>query len=202
MVAFTAKVTVQRGDDADAIERRVDRWHCRNDGRTDVTVPAGTFATFVFVCRRTEKSDLPAIVRTWYYAPAVRHYVRFVETGPEPETSRTVDLVAVRPGAVNWPPIVRAALSRAVVLALETTQGEARTPWTSSGVDTRVTIEVGSRFIAKDGGRCRQFTQIWSTSDNRWHYPAVACKTTRGGWEIPGLKSNKASALATSGELS
>ena len=201
-VAFLANTTVQRRDNPDSTERRVDRWYCRNDGRRDITVGAGTFETLVFVCRRGSQPGFPEVVRTWYYAKDVRHYVRFVESDLERQTTREVDLVAVRPGAPDWPPIVRDALARAVVHALETPETESQMLWTSSGVNTRVTIEAKSRFVARSGRPCRQFKQIWSENGRHRHYPALACKTTAGTWQIPGLKSNKMDLLVISGEMS
>ncbi|MDA0991316.1 MAG: peptidoglycan-binding domain-containing protein [Verrucomicrobia bacterium] len=201
-VSFSAKVTMQRGDDSNSTKRRVDKWRCQNDGRRTITVEAGTFKTLVLVCSRGEKPTAPEIVRTWYYSKTVRHYVRFVESDPKRKTAINVDLIAVRPGAPGWPPIVRAALARALVHALETTGNASQMPWASSGVNTRVSIDVKSRFVADDGRPCRQFVQIWSENGRRRHYPAVACKTALGQWIIPGLESSTANSLATSGDLS
>jgi peptidoglycan hydrolase-like protein with peptidoglycan-binding domain len=198
-VQFSVNVTVQRTDDAGSTEQRVERWRCRNDGQREITVPAGTFATLAFVCTREAKLSTPELVRTWYYAKTVRHFVRFVESDPERHTTRTVELVAVRPGAPSWPPIVRAALARAVLQALEAAESESRMPWSSSGVVTRVTIEAKSPFSGDDGKTCRHFVQTWSENGYRWHYPAIACKNPDSGkWEIPGLESDAASSLATS----
>ena len=201
-VAFSANVTVQPRDDPDATKRRVDRWRCRNGGDRNITVPAGAFETLVFVCKLAATPAAPEVVRTWYYAKNVRHYVRLVESDPEGNTPQTIDLVAVRPGAPNWPPIVRAALGRAVVHALEAAENKSQMLWTSSGVSTRVAIEAKARFIAPDGKSCRRFTQIWSENDHSRSYHALACKTAAGTWQIPGLESNTKELLVTSGEIS
>jgi peptidoglycan hydrolase-like protein with peptidoglycan-binding domain len=201
-VSFSSKVTMQKGDDPDSTTRRVDQWRCRNDGNQNITVQAGTFETLVLICTRGADPASPEIVRTWYYSKTVRHYVRFVEHNPELDTTKKVDLVAIRPGALGWPPIMRAALARAVVHALEMEGALARMPWTSSGVNTRVTIKATSRFVADDGRQCRQFVQIWSKNGLHRHYPAVACKTALGKWAIPGLESKTANSLATTGALS
>jgi len=201
-VSFSATVMVQRSDVPDLTERRVESWRCRNDGRREVTVGIGSFDTVVLVCTRGEDDASPRLVRTWYYAKTIRHFVRFVEDDPARGKTRTVDLVAVRPGSPGWPPIVRAALARAIVHALESDGNEARMPWTSSGVTTSVIIEAKSRFDAEDGKRCRRFVQIWSTNGNDRQFPAVACKSGPGKWAIPGLKGSAAESLATSGGVS
>lgn len=199
-VTFSAKVVVQNKDDLDATVQGVDRWRCRNDGERETTVPAGTFETVVFVCSRQTNPGSRELVRTWYYAKNVRHYVRFVESDPERNLTRSVDLVAVRPGAPNWPPIVRAALARAIAHALETETNEAPMPWTSSAVNTHVTIEATRRFVGPDGVPCRRFVQIWSDAGQRRHYPALACRSGLDRWEIPGLEAGTGSSLQPAAE--
>jgi peptidoglycan hydrolase-like protein with peptidoglycan-binding domain len=54
-------------------------WTCSPQGRKKVTVPAGTFDTQVITCGRSAASDGEWRYRTWFYAPAVRHYVRRVD---------------------------------------------------------------------------------------------------------------------------
>lgn len=199
-VTFTAKLMIQRRDDPDLAERRVERWRCRNDGRRDVTVGAGTFETLVLVCKGGAGTS--ETVRTWYYAKAIRHYVRFVESEAGQGDPATVDLVAIRPGAPDWPPIVRAALTRALVHALESPEPRSRVPWTSSGVNTRVTIETTPQFVADDGRTCRRFVQVWSEDGRRRHYPGMACQVAPGRWRIPGLTGSTEKALAVSDGLS
>lgn len=201
-VSFFAKITMQDGDDPDSTRQRNEHWRCRNEGSRTVSVKAGTFETLVFVCRGGETAAAADIVRTWYYAKSVRHYVRFEETVAGIDTTESVDLVAIRPGAPDWPPIMRAALARAVVHALEMKGDDSRMPWTSSGVKAHVTIEAKSRFMAHDGRPCRHFVQIWSEGGRQRHYPAVACKSALGKWAIPGLPNQSVNALATTGRVS
>jgi peptidoglycan hydrolase-like protein with peptidoglycan-binding domain len=201
-VAFTARIAVQRAVVAETTEHSAERWLCRNGGERDVDVAVGRFRTVVFVCRRNAAPGTPGLVRTWYYAPAIRHYVRYVESDRAGGAGDPVDLVAVQPGADGWPPIVRAALDRAVVQALESKDAEARMPWTSSGVDAEIVVEAGDRFADPLGRSCRRFAQVWDVGGQRWTYPALACRTASGSWRIPGLDGDTALSLATSEELS
>jgi surface antigen len=136
----------------------------------------------------------------------VRHYVRFDEISDTAAVERLVELVAIRPGAQDWPPIARAALDRAVQQALdELPDGEAR-PWSSSGVETQVTIQPTSRFESADGKPCRTFLLSWSGSGDgaggepggQRRYPGAACRNALGAWEIPGLEGDPDSNLAIS----
>ncbi len=200
-VSFSAEITMQRRDNPDSTKQRIDQWRCRNDGHRDITVEAGTFKTLVLVCLRGTKPAFPEVIRTWYYSKTVRHNERFVQSYPERNTTVTVDLVAIRPSAPSWPPIARAALARAVVHTLEIAGNKSRMSWTSSGVNARVIIEAKSRFVADNGKPCRRFVQIWSENNRRRHYPAIACQTVLGRWNIPGLESSTTNSLATSGGL-
>lgn len=191
-VAFSAKVAVQRRDDPHSTERRVERWRCRNEGGRRVAVPAGAFDTVAFVCRRTTDPASPDIVRTWYYAKEVRHFVRFIEIDPRRNATRSVDLVAISPGMGGWPPIARAALARAIVQTLEAPEKEARAHWKSSGVNARVTIDAGSPSVGAEGRPCRQLVQTWAENGHSRPYPALACQTVSGTWEIPGLENDAA----------
>lgn len=197
-IAFTSFVAVQRAGSNAAVERRVERWRCGNEGNREIDVPAGTFRTVLFVCRRDGAGDEPDLVRAWHYAPALRHYVRYIENDRRRDVNDRIDLVAVKPGADGWPPIVRAALARAVVRALETAEVGSRSRWTSSGVDTEVTIEAGSRFVDTHGRPCRRFAQTWSADGRSWSHPAMACRTAPGSWRIPGIYDDDMLSLATS----
>ena len=201
-VSFSTWGTVRYGGDAEPVEERIERWRCRNDGRRKLTVKAGTFDTVVFTCARRRGAATPELVRTWYYAPAIRHYVRTVDRYPDQEVKTRVDLVGVRPGAPGWPPIARAALERAVVRALSTAKDGATTTWTSSGVDTKVTIQPTRRFVGPGDRQCRAFVQIWAGKGRHARFPAIACRNAAGDWEIPGLGGNFDRALAVSAEIS
>ena len=192
-VVFSANLTVQNRNNPDATERHTEQWRCRNEGRRDITTQAGAFDTIVIACRRTASAAAPEETRTWYYAKSVRHYVRREETSAEGSRISSVDLVAVRPASPTWPPIVRAALARATVHALEAKANDTKVRWASSVVNAQVTIEAKSRFITPDGRPCRHFVQHWSEDDRHWQYPALACKTKDGDWSVPGLGENSAS---------
>src|SRR5262249_36109795 len=91
-------------------------WQCVVEGREQAMVAAGTFDSYKIVCRRDDDPQGAAGSRTWYYAPAIGHYVRYVDTANE---ARSRDLVSVSPGELGWPPEARTGLAWAVSHALE-----------------------------------------------------------------------------------
>jgi hypothetical protein len=195
-VAFSAVSVVQPA--AGALKSAGEDWRCRLSGRQKVTVVAGSFDTLKLACERAATTSSPALSRVWYYAPSIQHYVRLEDRGKAPAADTQVELVAIRPGGEGWPPIARAALSRAVEQALETVSDGEQAPWRSSGVDTRVTIKPTSRFESGAGRLCRTFLQTWSDNRGRRRYPGAACRDDSGRWHIPGLDDGSEEALAIS----
>ena len=163
---------------------------------------AGTFDTVKLVCRRAAGETAPALSRVWYYAPSIQHYVRLEDREGTETAAKKVELITIRPGGRGWPPIARAALSRAVEQALERVSNGRATPWRSTGIDTRVTIRPTSRFQSGEGRQCRTFVQTWSDNQGRRSYPGIACRDETGRWRIPGLDDGSEDALAISEKLS
>lgn len=73
-------------------------------GRCDVTaaeritVPAGTFDTYKVVCEQGEDLREPYHVRTWWYAPAVGHYVAALRQTRDGRVNELEELVSYRTG--------------------------------------------------------------------------------------------------------
>ncbi len=201
-VAFSATTVEQEAGGAGSLTRSSQAWRCRFGGQKRVTVVAGTFDTVKLVCERAAGESAPALRRVWYYAPSIQHFVRLEDRKGAGTTAEKIELTAIRPGGRDWPPIARAALSRAVAQALETVSNGRATPWRSSGVETRVTIEPTSRFRSGEGRLCRTFLQTWSDNQGRRSYPGTACRDDAGRWRIPGLRDGSEDALAVSEELS
>jgi peptidoglycan hydrolase-like protein with peptidoglycan-binding domain/surface antigen len=201
-IAFSATAVVQQAGGTGGLTRSTEDWRCRFAGRKRVTVIAGTFDTVKLVCQRAGGESAPALSRAWYYAPGIQHYVRLEERETTGTAAKQTELITIRPGGQGWPPIARAALSRAVEQALETVSNGRATPWRSSGVDTRVTIKPTSRFQSGEGRLCRTFLQTWSDGQGRRSYPGAACRDDSGRWRIPGLGDGSEDELAISEELS
>lgn len=194
---YSATVMVQMAGKPRSPIKKIESWICRNAGLVAIKTLAGTFDTVKFLCDRKAGDSVHPIVRSWYYAPSIRHHVRVEdETTGSNSTRINSDLLAIQPTAPTWPPIARAALERAVLQALKTTPDGAVIPWTSSGVRTRVTIEMGSRFTRSDGKQCRPFVQVWTKGRRKSRYPAVACRGASGRWGIPGLGQKSQPTLA------
>jgi hypothetical protein len=84
--------------------RRQDGQGWSGQGRCDVaaaeqiTVPAGTFDTYKVVCEQGEDPKQPYHGRTWWYAPAVGHYVAVLRQTRDGRLNELEELVSYRAG--------------------------------------------------------------------------------------------------------
>lgn len=169
-VGATAAFTVKT-----AAADRAEHWQCAVEAREQTTVVAGIFDSYKITCRRDDVSLGAARSRTWYYAPAIGHYVRYVDNAADESRSR--DLISVSPGELGWPPEARTGLEWAMSHALEAEPDGKAVPWQSSAVAARFVIESGPRVDAGLSGQCRRFRQTKIAADTTKRvYPGVACR--------------------------
>src|SRR5262249_4374119 len=169
----------------------VEHWRCAVESRDRTSVAAGTFDSYKIVCRLDGGPLGTTQSRTWYYAPAVGHYVRFIDNAAVPANgvtgTRSRDLVAVSPGTNAWPSEARTGLEWAVSHALEAEPDGRPVRWQSSAVAARFVIEPAGPVAAGRSGQCRRFRQTRIAADAAKRlYPGVACRADGGRWRILG----------------
>ena len=185
--SFMAIAAVRYSERPDNVRETVERWDCRVEKAERVSVVAGEFDALKIVCGRSVDDSSPKLTRVWHYAPRVGHYVRMNDFYDAEELDRHVELVAIRPGGEGWPPAARAGLGWALRHALESMSSDEQIEWSSSAVETRVTIKPSARFERGDGKNCRNYLQVWSDPGDRRSYPGTACREPSGQWRVPGL---------------
>jgi len=167
-------------------------WQCVVEGRERIAVAAGTFDTYKIVCQPDSGTPDATRSRSWYYAPAVGHYVRYVDnassTPDDSSGTRSRDLVAISPSVSGWPPEARIGLEWALSHALEGRPDGQPVPWQSSAIAARFVITPGRRVDSDGSAQCRQFALTRTASDGAQRlYPGVACRNASGRWQVPGL---------------
>lgn len=190
-IEFKVTRTVRKLGDQ-AAKESLEAWHCSRGADAVVAVPAGRFETIAVTCLRTPAPASGWRKRVWYYAPAVRHFVRLdsFEGDGRPFSKR---LVSLRPAWKDWPPAARAGLDWAVQDTLSTGVEGAGVEWRSSGVGTKLIILPGKEFEARDDRRCRKYALIQVPPMAPRVYPAIACwDPVREKWLVPGLDDNSA----------
>lgn len=178
--------------DQDSVSEVVKTWHCaRGDDKT-IDVPAGRFETVVVTCTRKPVPDASWRKRVWYYAPAVRHYVRRDSFDAAGRRLR-IRLVSLRPAWKDWPPAARAGLDWAIQDTLTTGEKGMGVEWGSSGVSTKLTIVPGITFKASGDRRCRKYALIQAPPLAPRVYPAISCwDREKEKWLVPGLDESAA----------
>lgn len=194
--SFVAHTTIKRAQDEgeDLVETKAS-WRCRALKRERLSARVGTFETLKVLCETSTKTASAPLRRVWHYARGLNHYLRLSEGAGQ---DRAAELVAIRPRVSDWPPITRAALGRAIEWALSTADDGQALPWSSSAVDTQVTIAVSRSFRDERGAPCRSFFQVWTDSRGKRRYPGVACRGETGEWSIPGVRDARGQATAIS----
>lgn len=185
-VSFSTEAVLMRDSDRQDKTRWRENWECEVAGLEAVTVPAGRFQTFKVVCFGQTAPAGVAWRRVWYYAPAVRHYVRRIDSYADGTPQRSVDLVAVRLGGAGWPPAARTGLDWALADGLDNRRDGEDFTWNSSGVDGDVRIELGTTSRNAAGVACRTYVQVLTTAVGERRYPARACRDSDGVWHVPG----------------
>ncbi|UCH74926.1 MAG: hypothetical protein JSU82_03470, partial [Rhodospirillales bacterium] len=146
-----------------------------------------TFDTQVITCERSAVTDGEWRYRTWFYAPAARHYVRRVDRFSD-GTIIAVGLVAIRPGGKGWPDAARAGLNWAIQDALNEQPIGSGAGWSSTSVPAMFTIMPTGARTTEDGQNCRTFVLIRSAEKENRSYPAIACQDLEtGAWRVPVL---------------
>lgn len=178
--------TVHENGDSDDDAARAQVWTCRSTGRGQTTVPAGTFRTVTIACERTGAAPDTWSKRVWRYAPAVRHYVRrddFIGASQEP---LRVELIAMRLGAVDWPPAVRVGLDQAIQKSLENKAIGEQTRWKSTAVDHSFMIQPTGEAERSGWLRCRTYIVERITPKTPRAWPGLACRGVESDrWLVP-----------------
>ena len=174
----------------------VEAWNCKRMGEKTLAVPAGRFETILVSCSRKPGPRGEWRKRIWYYAPAVRHFVRRDSFDAAGRRLR-IRLVAMRPGWKDWPPAARTGLDWAIQDTLTKGKRGIGVEWGSSGVSTKLTILPGTRFTAKGKKRCRKFALVQAEPMAPRVFPAIACwDKAQSKWLVPGLDEGAASVAA------
>lgn len=176
----------------ETLSEGVETWRCSRSQDRTIDVPAGRFETIVVTCIRDPAPNGSWRKRVWYYAPAVRHYIRrdsFDSAGGR----RRIRLVSLRPAWKDWPPAARAGLDWAIQDTLTAGAKGVGVEWGSSGVSTKLTIVPGMKFTARGNRRCRKYALIQTQPMALRVYPAIACwDPEKAKWLVPGLDDSAA----------
>lgn len=195
--------------DPESVVEKQEHWRCRLGDAATVTVIAGSFETFGIVCERLAADGTPELERSWSYAPSLGHFVRrqdrvlkgqheLIETPLVPastlDLAPTLELVAIQPAYLDWPPAALGGLKRAVRHVLDEMPAGEPLDWRSSAVKGEVSITAGEPFAMNGQSNCRRLEQTWTHEDETWRFPSLACRLSNDDWQFqdnPGQSSGQ-----------
>ena len=165
-------------------------WSCEVAGTERVSVMAGEFDTWEIVCKRynlsrsKSKSNLRE-VKTWYYAPAVGHYVLTTSKYYYQKKPRRRELLAVLPPLDDIPPDARREMDRSFQQALEYKKSGESVPWSSRNSEISGETKPVNTYKTPDGKFCRRYVQKLKLTGSHRTYFGMAVRGPDGIWIIP-----------------
>jgi hypothetical protein len=169
------------------------QWRSKVAGRERVRTLAGEFDTWKIVAYRYSEGSAygrpPKLrdVRTWYYAPEVGHYVRYIKEYRGRKPTRRVDLVSVRPPIDHLGASVSQAIDQNFQLALEKKRSGQKLRWQLPRQSASGMTQPIATFRAAKNRFCRHYVQTVTIGQSDRTYFGMACRDAGGRWRIPRL---------------
>ena len=159
------------------------KWECAVEGTKRVSVPAGTFDTYVISCKRySNTSNSWRATRKYYYAPELGHYVVRDDTFRS-RSDRTRRLVAYGFNSTFLPKQDQIILNRKLQDALSRNPDGIASIWKSKpGNITAMLVPVNS-YTGSSGADCRDYYSIYSVNGRIRKNARSVCKQPEGRWQ-------------------
>jgi hypothetical protein len=181
-VSFTAqrRITDSR---TGAVTELSEAWQCRVDDTERVAIQIGTFDTFRVVCSLNTGTEPQGTLRTFYYAPAIDHYVRRVDRIGADQV-QTITLTEYWTPEPRLPTQAERMRTSTVQSTLETHRSGEPIAWRdeASGI-SGVVRPVGTDRSARRGW-CRLYEESIEANQHRYHFERIACRARNGGWQV------------------
>lgn len=187
-IVFTAHVLETHGT-PDPQQSWLGKWSCGSEPYGALSVPAGKFEVEKISCKSTGQTGSQLRSRVWYYAPDIRHYVRYEETRNETNADQVSELIAIRPGHSSWTRSARSGFRWAIQKLLVGGRTGDSIGWKVSESSIEFDITITGELQAADNIDCRQYVVVRKKPGNPRIFPALACRDNISGrWKIPGLE--------------
>ena len=157
---------------------------CWVDGTENLTVPAGSFDTYRIVCEHSGSSWSPRARNqrhSWYYAPALGHYVMELQEGDDTKVRR---LAAYEFPEAPQSTAAARNLDQLIQRTLETRLDGEWVRWVDKERIRTVQITPMPATHSPDGRMCRQYTLMVNTAARAQTRRAEACREATGRWEL------------------
>ncbi len=168
-------------------------WRSEVAGWERIRTMAGEFDTWKIVAYHFSEGSAygrpPPLrdARTWYYAPALGHYVRYFKDYRGRKPTRRIDLVSVRPPLDNLKASVRTAIDRNFQQALEKKRSGQKLAWNLPRQAASGRLCPPRRSARPRTDSRRQYVQRINLGCADQADYGMACRDREGRWRTPRL---------------
>jgi len=160
-------------------------WSCSVPGTAKIATQVGMFDAYRVVCRL--ESDSPFVPyeqeRTFYYAPAVRYYVRREDRYRGGDLI-TIQLVDFRTAQPKVPSSLDRLRDSTIQLTLETKLSGEEMSWQTDRGDYKGAVEPLRTFRSKTGQYCRDYAETFDDGTRLYRVVTTACRSQDGKWRM------------------
>ena len=163
-------------------------WRCAVGGIYQLVVAAGQFDAQKIECRRTTLMGRWMQTRTWYYAPAVGHYIlqqdEYAPTSSRTHTKRHRELLAVIPSDVQLTTRGESSPEHHFQKVLDTVESGESSEWRDESDRYSRTITLLRSFKTADSRYCREYQLLRRDDGRTMEYQGTACRGEDRRWRV------------------
>lgn len=164
-------------------------WVCGVGGQSTIAVPAGRFDVVKIGCEKSSRAPGEWRRQVWYYAPAIRHFVRKEEAADVGQMPVAMELIAIRPGRNNWTRSARSGFKWAIQKLLDGGAIGDSIEWAVADSGIKFDIQLTGEMATAGSIICRRYMVVRKMPGEPRAFPALACRDgVSGQWKIPGLE--------------
>ncbi len=178
--------------DQQLIEHRYDSfWSCEVLGTERVSIAAGDFDTWKITCKRYPDKfravSKTREYRTWYYAPALNHWVIEERDYNGYRENQRKELIAILPDLQTFSSDKDdiSAVQKQFQNALEFSPSGEASVWENFDQQLVIGVTPVRTLKHSSGHICRQYRQVLAKEGLAYEYPGIACRSESGRWSVP-----------------
>ena len=163
----------------------VENWSCTVDSRQQLDTKAGLFDVWRVGCdfSAREGDEVSGGRRVFYYAPAIRYYVRRDDIADD-QTSRTIELTDFLTADPRLPPRAQRARLDTLQTTLEREPSGTSVVWRSRKDEANGEVSPTRTFRAAMAHFCRDYEERIDWQGRQYRVLATACRDPGGRWLV------------------
>jgi len=179
---YQSRQVITRNDQAGATQLSR-QWYCSVEGTQRVSVPAGSFDTYVIACERYSSTSYSwRATRRYFYAPDLGHYV-IREDLYRSRPGRTRRLVAYGFNSTFLPKQDQVSLNRMLQQTLSNNPDGVASTWTSKPGNLTAKLVPVNSYASSNGSQCRDYYSLYSFKGRVHKNERRVCRQPEGRWQ-------------------